>query len=165
MDVARANSSSGRVRTILALSSLDFDDTGLEGRGGIFDFPGKYYLTRELGITMPPAQFRGRDSWQDLPLELGGKLNTMKKLGDDPGIREIVVWRDGDEEEVADAMRAALGPEWSRRPNETFVVRDYWCWRGTYRCARETFSKRLTPAEMRSRARKAAAAATSAKSK
>jgi 4-amino-4-deoxy-L-arabinose transferase-like glycosyltransferase len=159
MDVARARSSSGRVRTILALSSLDPDDTGLEGRGGLFDFPGKYYLSRALGLTLSPQVLRAPDSWQQFDLELGGKLNAMKTLGDDPGVREVVVWRDGDEPDAADAMRAALGPEWSHRPSETFEIRDYWCWRRTFRCARETFARRRTPEQIRSRARKAARAA------
>ena len=54
-DLATAKKSKGAIETIIAVRD-DPRANSLGGGGGIFDFPGRYYLSIDLGLHLRPGQ-------------------------------------------------------------------------------------------------------------
>lgn len=114
-----------RNATTIVLANDDPAAPSLGGNGGIFDFPGKYYLSLETNVRLRPRQLR------DEPTRDHFVIPT--RLDEIPADAErVVVWRDGTEP-------ASLGKKWKRISMKEHAVRDFWCWRRMFRCTRSEF--------------------------
>jgi hypothetical protein len=132
-DVATAKNSEGGVRTVVAVGN-DPDRPSLGGNGGIFDFPGKYYLSLALDKQYPPQRLRSEPAQKLFHLETG-PANTPATVG------RLIVWTDGPpaRRDADDPVLKSLGPGWSRALAREHAVRDFWCWRRMFRCTRSVY--------------------------
>jgi hypothetical protein len=111
--------------TTIVLANDDPDEPSIGGNGGIFDFPGKYYLSLETERRLRPRELR------DEPASNHFTIRTS--LDQIPAeATNVVVWRDG-------AEPATLGRNWKQVSVKEHAVRDFWCWRRMFRCTRSVY--------------------------
>ena len=139
-DVAAAmHSPGGTLRTVIVVNP-DPDNPGLGGNGGVFGFPGTYYLAIATGRRFTPQQLRN------------GSNLTMFDLHTDyhsppASTTKLIVWQDGPVMKTEDdPVLQALGPGWSRLSSMQHAVRDFWCWRSMFRCHRSVYARRAASA-------------------
>jgi Dolichyl-phosphate-mannose-protein mannosyltransferase len=131
-DVADAIHSDGEVRTVLAMRD-DPSALSLGGSGGIFDFPGKYYLALATGTTFPPQHLRAAAAIPMFGLQTDVRANP-------PSVSRLIVWQDGPKTTIEqDDILKILGAEWTRASSTQFAVRDFWNWRSMFRCRRSVY--------------------------
>jgi hypothetical protein len=128
-DVAAANNSDGKVATLVAVED-DPANTSLGGNGGIFDFPGRYYLSIETGLQLRPKQLRDGKFAEHFVL-----LTDPAQVP--PAATRLIVWTDVDKRE--EAILASIKSDWKLVEEEQHRVRDAWCWRSMFRCRRSVF--------------------------
>ena len=134
-DVAAAQKSAGTIQTIVAVADEPARES-IGGSGGIFDYPGRYYLSIALGTRHSPRALRdGRFE----------ELFTIPREIDAPPpaeVRRIIVWTHGPRD-ARDAAVAAekLGPGWRLTSRNAYAVRDAWNWRRIYRCTRSVYER------------------------
>jgi 4-amino-4-deoxy-L-arabinose transferase-like glycosyltransferase len=131
-DVAAAERSGGRVVTVVAVDE-DSKDQGLGSGGGIFDYPGRYYLSLALHATHAPLALRSEPAKALFPIRT--ELPALSRA-----TRTVIVWTDGPPPIAKDdPMPARLGPGWHRKRSDEHAVRDFWCWRRMFRCTRSEY--------------------------
>lgn len=131
-DVAAAKRSDGSARTVVAVRD-DPDATSLGGNGGIFDFPGRYYLAIEQRLHLRPRELRSDPFAKhfDVPTDVRDVP---------PAVERLIVWTDGPDVKVeADPVIKQLGPGWTRQASREHAVRDFWNWRRMFRCRRSVY--------------------------
>jgi hypothetical protein len=137
-DVATAMNSAGETRTILAVPD-DPAQTSLGGNGGIFDFPGKYYLSLESGKHFPPRVIRDGSA-----IRLFDLTSDYRRIP--PETRKLIIWQDGPKlADRDDPVLRELGKEWTRLSTTEHAVRDFWCWRRMFRCRRTVYVRAPDP--------------------
>lgn len=129
-DVAAARDSRGRTETVVAVPN-DPDKESLGGSGGIYDFPGRYYLSIALGTRHPPRALRDGE-FEDL-FHIQREVRAPAAAA-----RKVIVWTDGPREKGA-LLPAPLAAGWTRQSAEEYAVRDFWNWRRVYRCTRSVY--------------------------
>jgi 4-amino-4-deoxy-L-arabinose transferase-like glycosyltransferase len=135
-DLARAQRSNGEIRTVVAVKD-DAQATSLGGNGGIFDYPGRYYLSLATGKRHHPHALRDDRAQQlfDIPTDIRSVAPVASRL---------IVWTDGPPvDQGRDQILKVLGGDWSRRSVEQHTVRDFWCWRGMFRCTRSMYEREV----------------------
>jgi hypothetical protein len=112
----------------------ELDATSLGGGGGIFDFPGRYYLSLALGQTFRPQQLRTGKAQRMFHLETDVR-NTP------PTVERLIVWSNGGVVKPADDLvLRTIGPaEWTRLSSREHAARDFWNWRRMFRCTRSVY--------------------------
>jgi hypothetical protein len=131
-DVAAARTSDGEVRTVIAIPH-DTSENSLNGAGGVFEFPGRYYLSLATGKRLTPAQF-----WSHFDLNLFDLPTDYRAVP--AGVARLIVWEDDQKVDVEnDPVLRSLGPAWSRQSSTEYAVRDFWCWRRLFRCHRSVY--------------------------
>jgi 4-amino-4-deoxy-L-arabinose transferase-like glycosyltransferase len=131
-DVAAAKKGEGELYTVVAVRN-DADATSLGGNGGIYDFPGRYYLTIEQHLHLRPRELRGGA----MPKALAFPTDVTAVPG---SAERVIVWTDGGDVKPADdPILKALGAGWVRQSSREIAVRDFWNWRRTFRCRRSVY--------------------------
>jgi hypothetical protein len=131
-DLATAKASSGRIRAVVAARE-DPRDNGIGGGGGIFDFPGRYYMAMDQHLTLRPHQLRDQSIRKHVAI--AGDVGNLP-----PTVERVIVWSDGRKtSEDVDPFLKALGPGWTRASVQEHTVRDFWCWRSMFRCTRGVY--------------------------
>lgn len=131
-DLTIKKSDAETVRTVVAVKE-DVESLGLGGGGGVFDFPGRYYLDVLQHLHLRPVQLR------DEPI---GKFTAIPQdVANVPAsVEKLIVWTDGRKaDEENDPILRQLGPEWMRTSAAEHTVRDFWCWRSMFRCTRSVY--------------------------
>ncbi|MEA2709853.1 MAG: hypothetical protein QOF78_2454 [Phycisphaerales bacterium] len=129
-DIASAAKSGGTIETIVAVPN-DPEKESIGGSGGIYDYPGRYYLSIALGTRHSPRALR------DDPFET--LFHIDRDVGPPPAtVENVIVWTDGPRE-ASDIAARAVGPGWTRQSADEFSVRDFWNWRRLYRCTRSVY--------------------------
>jgi hypothetical protein len=130
-DVAIASKSDGKIATVVAVKN-DPANTSLGGNGGIFDFPGRYYLAIENRLHLRPKQLR------DQPFPKNFKLLTdVAEIRS--SARRLILWTDADKNEPR--LLSSLEPAWRKISAQEHAVRDFWCWRKAFRCRRSVYER------------------------
>ena len=124
------------METIVAVADEPTKES-IGGSGGIYDYPGRYYLSIALGTRHTPLALR------DDPFD---KLFTVARDARPPPrtVGKVIIWTDGPRD-ASEPAAAALGPGWTRTATHEYAVRDFWNWRRLYRCTRSVYV-RIAPA-------------------
>ena len=131
-DIAAAERSGGHVVALVAVPE-DSSDQSLGSGGGIFDYPGRYYLSLALHTNHSPLALRNEPAKQLFPLRT--ELPALSRA-----TRTVIVWTDGPSRSAKDdPIPARLGPGWKRKRADEHAVRDFWCWRRMFRCTRSEY--------------------------
>jgi hypothetical protein len=132
-DVAAARKSGGEVHTVVAVADEPTKES-IGGSGGIYDYPGRYYLSVALGTRHAPRALRDGKF---------AELFTIPRQIDTPppaNVRTMIVWTHGPRGEK-DVVADQLGAGWTRTSRTEYAVRDFWNWRRIYRCTRSVYGR------------------------
>lgn len=139
-DIAAARGSGGRMQTVVAVAN-EPDKESIGGSGGIYDYPGRYYLSIALGTQHPPRALRD-GAFDDL-------FDVQREIRPPPPtVKTVILWTHRPREQSA-PVPPALGGGWTRQSVREYAVRDFWNWRRLYRCTRSVYVRNASAAEAR----------------